>query len=198
MEKDLQKRRRKKGVEESLETLKKRAEELAQESEVDSRIISPTQQALLFNLGKQVFAIYANSVKEILNPFSLKWVPFTPHLIAGVVNLRGDIVTVFDLASLIQKDISDSDSESEIIFLKNEDITCGVLVDRALEIIEVNEEEILEPIFSDNKIIHFLSATIKKGNNLYQVISLKKILQCEDVKALWDSAKEEVATFELN
>jgi len=190
----LVKRKRKRGEVESPEVLLKRAEELAQQAQDGNRKKMPALLVLLFNLGKETLAIDTKSVKEILNPYSLKWVPFTPRFIAGVVNLRGDIITVFDMASLLQKDNHNFGKESEIIILKSDHFICGILVDSSEEIIEVNEEEILEPIPTDNRLTHFLSATIKKQNNLYQTIDINKILHWDDVKALWDSSADQAVT----
>lgn len=191
------KRKRRKGIEESPEVLKKRAEELASQPEYDSRKNQPAMLALLFTLGKQIFAIDAKSVKEILNPFALKWVPFTPNFIAGVVNLRGDIVTVFDIGAFQEKANQISNEESEIIILKYEDILCGFLVDMAQEIIEVNEDELLPPLPTEQKLSNFFSSTIKREKHFYQVIDLKKLLQSEEVAALWRSSSQDKTATEI-
>jgi purine-binding chemotaxis protein CheW len=182
---ELAKRKRRKGVEESSEVLKKRAEQLAQQPDYDSKKKPAALQALLFTLGEQILAIDAKCVKEILNPFVLKWVPFTPKFLAGVVNLRGDIVTVFDMGTLQGKE--SSEEESEIIVLKYEDMKCGLLVDKADEILAVNDGELLDPVPSDQKISDFVGGTIKKDKHLYQLIDLKKILESDEVAALRNS-----------
>lgn len=190
----MSKRKRRKGVEESPEVLKKRAKELAEEHVFQIKERMPAIFALLFNIGKQTIAIDAKFVKEILNPFTIKWVPFTPSFIAGVVNLRGDIITVFDIAELFEIKHKDLNPESEIIILKNTDITCGILVDFSLEIIRVNEEELLESIPSDKKLSSFVNATINKDNKLYQVIDLIKILHFNGVVALSRSLESNIST----
>ena len=183
-------RKRKKGYQESPEILKHRAKELSQPPESEDSRKPPAMRALLFNLGEKIFAIDTQFIKEILNPFSLKWVPFTPKFIAGVVNLRGNIITVFDLKAF--QDTNDQQLGSEIIILKYEDLNCGFLVDSTTEIIAANDDEILDPISTDCCLSLFIGYTIKKENQLYQVIDLYKVLSSEEVTTLKKSKDADV------
>ena len=55
-------------------------------------------QYLIFNLGKEAFAIGILQVKEIIEYGQLTEVPMMPDVVRGVINLRGSVVPVIDLA----------------------------------------------------------------------------------------------------
>jgi len=58
-------------------------------------------QGLLLPIGEDVYAIETASVREVVATPDLQVLPTAPASVLGVFNLRGEIVPVFDLASLL-------------------------------------------------------------------------------------------------
>ncbi|HJW26330.1 MAG TPA: chemotaxis protein CheW, partial [Rhodocyclaceae bacterium] len=56
------------------------------------------QQYLTFSLGEEMFAIGILAIREIIEYGQVTEVPMTPPFIRGVINLRGAVVPVVDLA----------------------------------------------------------------------------------------------------
>ncbi len=60
--------------------------------------ISEVRQYLTFKLGEEIFALDVAQVREILDYTTITKVPQTPEYMRGVINLRGSVVPVIDLA----------------------------------------------------------------------------------------------------
>jgi len=69
---------------------------------------------------------------ELLYTRGLAPVPCTPALIAGIVNRRGEMLTVLDLARLFRVDSSDRGEEARIVVVSNAELVAGLLVDAVL------------------------------------------------------------------
>jgi purine-binding chemotaxis protein CheW len=78
----------------------RRAEALA-ESGLGEGQDNDTQDALLFAMGREMYALPANQVHEVRPLGWLTPLPGTPAFLAGLINVRGRIVPVIDLRSLL-------------------------------------------------------------------------------------------------
>src|SRR5712691_7502796 len=78
----------------------RRAEELA-ESAGDERRDEETLEALVFGLGRELYAFPANQVHEVRPLGLLTTLPGTPAFLAGLINVRGRIVPVVDLRPVL-------------------------------------------------------------------------------------------------
>lgn len=59
------------------------------------------KRVVIFNVGREMFGLEIERVIEILRPESVTRVPGSESHVEGVTNLRGEIVTVMDLESLL-------------------------------------------------------------------------------------------------
>lgn len=85
-------------------------------------------KVVCFVLADQPFAIPIHQVKETVSMRPLTRVFLTPAFVLGVINLRGEIVAVLDLARLIGLDSLIPDAGSRIIIVKAKNRRFGVLV----------------------------------------------------------------------
>ena len=92
-----------------------------------------TRQHLTFMLSGQEFGIDALKVIEVINPVKVTRVPMAEKTIAGVMNFRGDVIPLVDLASIVTSD--NSSNSGKIIVISHKDEMCGLLVDMVREII---------------------------------------------------------------
>jgi purine-binding chemotaxis protein CheW len=91
------------------------------------------RQYLTFMLSGQEFGIDALKVIEVINPAKVTRVPMAEKTIAGVMNFRGDVIPLADLASIVTSD--NSSNSGKIIVISHKDEMCGLLVDMVREII---------------------------------------------------------------
>ena len=102
-------------------------------------------QYLTFHVSEERFAISILDVKEIIEVSVMTRVPMTPDFIQGVINLRGNVVSVVDLAARLGRPRSELSKRSCIVLVElemdNEVQTAGMLVDEVNEILEIPEED---------------------------------------------------------
>nr|WP_320131498.1 chemotaxis protein CheW [uncultured Holophaga sp.] len=103
-------------------------------------------QFLTFSLAGEVFALEIRYVREIIQYGGLTRVPLMPEFIRGVINLRGAVVPVVDLAVRLRRSQTESTKRTCIVILevlRGERLaTIGVLVDNVSEVLEIAENQI--------------------------------------------------------
>ena len=107
--------------------LRKRAEYLAARSSG----LAPareTQSVMVFFLGKERYAIGLEHLRQVVSLDGLVPVPEAPFGMLGVMNLRGEIGTVWDLARLLELPEMDARTPGHAIVLKT-DVEIGLRVD---------------------------------------------------------------------
>ena len=98
-------------------------------------------QLLCFQLGSRVFALDIMGIREILRNQKFTPVPRTPSHIAGVVNLRGQLIPVVHLRRiLLPGDGETLPEDPKLIVVKARGKTAGLLVDQVLDVIPVPVE----------------------------------------------------------
>lgn len=95
-----------------------------------------------FALGEETYAISAARVNEVLRYTEITPVPGAPDFILGIINLRGNVVTVIDARSVFALPPRDLTPQSRIIVVEIEDFILGVLVDRVAAVVDLNENAI--------------------------------------------------------
>lgn len=113
---------------------------------VEEETIAETKQYLTFSVGKEVFALGIATIKEILRNVQLATVPLMPAHMRGVINLRGAVVPVIDLAVLFERNPSEVSKRTSVIVLEitdeGESLDIGIMVDAVSAVIEIGAEKI--------------------------------------------------------
>lgn len=107
------------------------------------------QQYLTFLLGDEMFAIGILSIREIIEYGYLTEVPMTPPFIRGVINLRGAVVPVVDLAVRFGREAREITKRTCIVIIEIESAKgsqeMGIVVDAVSEVLEIARKEIEPP-----------------------------------------------------
>lgn len=111
-------------------------------------------QILTWLIGEQMFGMELGACREVVQDRQITDVPYAKENVAGIVNLRGDVVTVLDLAVLLgydrkQENSDDSMEDGEearcvIIRVKSDISQVALKADRIYDIIEIDRKK-LEP-----------------------------------------------------
>ncbi len=102
-------------------------------------------QLVTFCLGSENYAVEVSKVKEIILSMDTYPVPGMPEQVRGVINLRGEIVPVLEIHSILgvsRKEESDGDRKGRIIILDTDEGGLGFEVDGVTEVIRVNSDSI--------------------------------------------------------
>lgn len=95
------------------------------------------EQIVVFQLMEQVYGIDINSVYEIIRMETITKIPRTPHFVEGVINLRGRIIPVIDLALRFGLGQGERTQASRIIIVEVSGQTIGMIVDSVQEVLRV-------------------------------------------------------------
>ncbi|NLB77843.1 MAG: chemotaxis protein CheW [Clostridiaceae bacterium] len=149
------------------------------------------QQLVKFNIDDEAFGIDIKQIFQILKPQEIFKVPNTPPFIEGLINLRGKVMTVFNLRKRFNLPEKENDDNTKILIIRMDDYLLGFTVDSVSEIVRVQEEDIVEtpPTITDfDK--RFLSGVAKVGEKLILLLDLQKILTPDEEEQVKEIVEE--------
>ena len=97
-----------------------------------------------FYVKGALYALDTAEVEEVVRPRKTTRVAHSPAYVLGIMNLRGSIVTVLDLAQILRLGKTPASDDTRLYIVSDGDGTAGLLVDRAAEVIELDAAA-LEP-----------------------------------------------------
>lgn len=98
-----------------------------------------------FEVGGAVYAIDVNCVREVVRWQPVTPLPKAPALIDGVIDLRGGIVPVVDLGHALEGERAKVGKRTRIAIAEIEGLVLGLVVDAALEVLQVNVAAMEDP-----------------------------------------------------
>ncbi|MRS13102.1 MAG: purine-binding chemotaxis protein CheW [Actinobacteria bacterium] len=162
------------------DVLRARAASLAQSQEEEVSV--DALGLLLFRLGEEWYAFPIDGVREIYNDFMVTRIPRVPEFILGVVNVRGEIVSVTDLGTLIRVPSRTHQSIESVmpaaIIVANESSVTAVVVDEIGDIVEVPHDSIEAALSTlDKAQAEFMAGSVYLTGRLVGLVNLRKILE---------------------
>ena len=99
-------------------------------------------QYLVFTVRSQEFGLRALQVQEISSALDTTEVPNAPLYVAGILNLRGRLVSVINFRKKFGFEPKERDENTRIIILEHEGFPIGILVDSVEEVVKIPDEEV--------------------------------------------------------
>ena len=130
-------------------------------------------QVVIFKLNNEQFAVETAKVQSINDAMEITKVPKAPEHIKGLINLRGNVISLLDINLLL--DVSkEEEKQNNIIILEMEDELVGITVDQVDEVLDV-EEDIIEKI-SDERKKAYIEGVINFKDRIVTLIDIDKLL----------------------
>lgn len=122
-----------------------------------------------FNLNSNTYCIALDYVKEVLKDTSITNVPGTPDFIEGIMNLRGDYITVINLKNFLGLDAGVVAEKKPVIIIKCNELKLAFLIDKINELFEFQQDDIndLGDGYFSNEFIY--------NDTLYTILNVEKI-----------------------
>ena len=140
-------------------------------------------QWVTFQLEEETYGVNVMQVREVLRYTEIAPVPGAPDYVLGIINLRGNVVTVIDTRSrfgLIQGEITDN---TRIIVIESERQVIGILVDSVAEVVYLRSSEIdTTPSVGTEESSKFIQGVSNRDGKLLILVDLNKLLSQEE----WD------------
>ncbi|MBX7056925.1 MAG: chemotaxis protein CheW [Leptospirales bacterium] len=101
-------------------------------------------EVLNFRHSNRIYAVPLLQCREVSRGVRINQVPRAPGYVAGIANIRGDVVTVIDVTALLTgNDERRYESEADgLIVLRSAEATVALLADEALDVMSVDEAEL--------------------------------------------------------
>ena len=100
---------------------------------------------VIFKMDNEYYGISIESVISIEKMENITRIPNSPKHIKGVINLRGEVITLVSLRNKINMEDKEINSNSRIIVVSKDDITLGLIVDSSSEVMEIDPNNIDNP-----------------------------------------------------
>jgi purine-binding chemotaxis protein CheW len=147
------------------------------------------RQFVSFTIGAEDFGVNIGEVREIIRVSAITHLPSTAPHIKGIINLRGTIIVVVDLAMKLNLQGKLSDN-SRIIVVEINGTTVGMVVDAAKEVIRMNSGQIQAP---PSMITNRINATYIEGvgvigERLLIILDLARVLEINELPAITQTA----------
>lgn len=146
-------------------------------------------QYLTFSLGGETFAIGILSLKEIIEFGNLTEIPMMPAFIRGVINLRGAMVPVIDLAVRFGRPGIQVARRTCIVIVEadgpagRQDI--GIVVDAVHEVLEIANQDIEpSPAFGTRVRTGFIQGMGKVNGRFVMILAIGRVLSVTDMELL--------------
>ena len=113
----------------------------------DPSVCAPggTIAVVSFEVGPLLLGLEITQVREINRQLELTRVPHAPPQVRGVVNLRGEVVTVVDLHRVLGFPSAELGPQSRNLMVLHQGEVVGLLVDRVADILELDQGELSPP-----------------------------------------------------
>jgi purine-binding chemotaxis protein CheW len=137
-----------------------------------------------FVLGEGKYCVPVDRVVQILRHENVLDIPKAPRFVAGVVNLRGDIIPVVDLRERFGIPKPQDKKKERIVVTSQGGRTYGLLVDEVRELVDISGDEITQDAgaaFGQRP--EFISAVARRGDTLVFFLDLERVLSAEGAKS---------------
>jgi purine-binding chemotaxis protein CheW len=156
--------------------LKERANELKiQKRFFDSENASKGKEYFILKISESIFAVEMEDLFEITELLASTPLPCSPKHLLGIVNLRGEIIPLYDIHHFLGINKSTQTSEFKIIVLSENNSFSSILVDDVLEKFQYLEKTIHQ-IDTDDDLKSNISGAINWRGKSVPLLNLKNIM----------------------
>lgn len=163
--------------------------------EETTEVLKQKRQFLTFCLTNEMFGMELHQTREILEYKEVTPVPLMPGFICGVINLRGEVVPIIDLALRLGREPIEIHKRTCIVVIEIEvdgvHHVLGLLADSVSEVIEIDSEDIEEaPAFGAKIKAEFILGIAKKDPDFIILLDAKKALSPRELAYLIEAEFE--------
>jgi len=147
-------------------------------------IAAEASRFLIFSLHGEQYAVPLLKVKEVIALTETTPVPYSPQYFKGIMNLRGQVISVIDLRMKMKMPKAEASPETAIIILDLSPLSLGVIVDSVESVLAVEKQEIQPPPDVGGKDAMYISGVTRKDSKLILLLDIEKTLSVEDLRTM--------------
>ncbi|KIQ05572.1 chemotaxis protein CheW [Agrobacterium tumefaciens] len=133
-------------------------------------------EIIAFRLHDQEFCVRTTTIREIRGWGPATPIPHAPTDVIGVMNLRGTVIPIIDLANKLGMSSTDPNERSAIVVAEVHGMAMGLVVDRVSDILTVSES-LLQPIpeISVSPGMHYADGIIAQSDGMICFLNLERM-----------------------
>ena len=141
----------------------------------------PILQWVTFKLAGETYGINVMQVQEVLRYSEIAPVPGAPSYVLGIINLRGNVVTVIDTRHRFGLESGEINDNTRIVIIEADNHVVGIMVDSVAEVVYLRQSEIeTAPNVGNDESAKFIQGVCHKYSELLILIELNKLLSGEE------------------
>jgi purine-binding chemotaxis protein CheW len=141
----------------------------------------PILQWVTFRLENESYGINVMQVQEVLRYTEIAPVPGAPPYVLGIINLRGNVVTVIDTRSRFALPNAETTDQTRIVIIEAENQVVGILVDAVAAVVYLRQSEIeTTPNVGNDESAKFIQGVCHKNDELLILVDLEKLMSDEE------------------
>ena len=144
-------------------------------------------QWVTFQLDRETYGINVMQVQEVLRYTEIAPVPGAPDYVLGIINLRGNVVTVIDTRQRFGLEPAEVSDNSRIVIIEAEKQVVGIRVDSVAEVVYLRASEIdVAPSVGTEESAKFIQGVSNRDGELLILVDLNKLLTDDE----WDELSQ--------
>lgn len=141
----------------------------------------PVVQWVTFRLDNETYGINVMQVQEVLRVTEIAPVPGAPDYVMGIINLRGNVVTVLDTRRRFGLPSHEMDDSTRIVVIESEQTVVGILVDSVAEVVELRRSAIeSSPSVGNDESSKYIEGVANHDGELLILVDINKLLSDEE------------------
>jgi len=136
----------------------------------------------------EIYGVNVKQVQEIRNVEKITRLPKSPEFVKGIMNLRGQIITIIDVKQKLDFDTNNEENQnSSILISKINDQTLGFLIDDVDDVVRIDGKDIDRNTLENSDSASYLQGFVKTKDRIIILLDLEELIlntkiNSEDVK----------------
>ena len=134
-------------------------------------------QWVTFRIDNETYGVNVSTVHEVLRYNEIAPVPGAPGYVLGIINLRGNVVTVVDTRKLFGLESGEITDNTRIVIIEFESHVAGILVDSVREVVDLYQSEVeTSPNVGNDEAAKFIQGVCNKNDILLILVEFSTLL----------------------
>ncbi len=152
-------------------------------AQADGKTQDDTHRWVSFRMGRELYAVNVMCVREVLTLMEYAKVAGAPDFVLGIVNLRGNVVTVIDAHKRFNLPPEPVTEETRVVIIESDKATIGMLVDEVRDVIDVPDSLIQPPPqLQGDAANQYIGGLVHLNEQIYILVDVQKLLQDAQVE----------------
>lgn len=141
----------------------------------------PVIQWVTFRLDGETYGINVMQVQEVLRMTEIAPVPGAPDYVIGIINLRGNVVTVIDTRKRFGLIPTEADDSTRIVIIESDNNIVGILVDSVAEVVNLRGSQIeTAPNVGNDESSKYIQGVFSREEDILILVDLNKFLSDDE------------------